>query len=235
MKKLFLFFFFLPQLGFGQRESATQLRSSYSLNDKLTDLKGEPLLTGNAVYEEGYPFFINEWSVGNLISENKKKFVGVFVKLNLQTDRVHYQYQETKAERVAGEGVVREIEFKDPSRLDTVRFRCHFPAIDKHDLKTFYQVLTDGKVVLLKQTKKIFIEEKAFNSATITRRFDTQNSYYVFRDEKMARLKRSKSGILDVLSDQKDLVEKFISNNKLTIKSDNDLAKVFTYYNSLLP
>lgn len=233
MKKLLLVFFFLPQLGICQRESMTQLRPSYSLNDKLTDLKGEPLLTGNAVYEDGTPFFINEWLVGNLISENKRKFAGVFVKLNLQTDRVNYQYQETKAERVAGEGVVREIEFKDPSRLDTVRFRCHFPPIDKHDLKTFYQVLADGKVTLLKQIKKIFIEEKAFNSATITRRFDTQNSYYIFKDEKMALLKRTKSGLLNVLSDQKELIEKFISNNKLTIKSDNDLAKIFAYYNSL--
>ena len=233
MKKLLLVFFLLPQLGFGQ--AVTQLRSSYSLNDKLTDLKGEPLLTGNAVYEDGFPFYLNEWAVGNLILASKKKYAGVLVKLNLQTDKVHYQYQETKAERVAGDGIVREVELKDPSRLDTVRFRCHFPPIDKHDLKTFYQVLMDGKVVLLKQTKKIFIEEKAFNSATITRRFDTQSSYYVFRDEKMARLKRSKSGILDVLSDQKDLVEKFISNNKLTIKTDDDLAKVFTYYNSLLP
>jgi hypothetical protein len=215
--------------------SITNLGSSYSLNDRLTDLKGEPLLTGNAVYEDGYPFYLNEWAAGNLILASKKKYAGVFVKLNLQTDKVHYQYQETMAERVAGDGIVREVELKDPSRLDTVRFRCHFPPIDKHDLKTFYQVLADGKVILLKQIKKIFIEEKAFNSATITRRFDTQSSYYVFRDEKMARLKRSKSGILDVLSDQKDLVEKFISNNKLTIKSDDDLAKVFTYYNSLLP
>jgi hypothetical protein len=93
--------------------------------------------------------------------------------------------------------------------------------------------LADGKVILLKQIKKIFIEEKAFNSATITRRFDTQNSYYVFKDEKMARLKRSKSGLLDVLSDQKELVEKFISNNKLTVRSDDDLAKIVAYYNSL--
>jgi len=233
MKKLLLFFFFLPHLGFGQRESATQLRSSYSLNDKLTDLKGEPLLAGNAVYEDGSPFYLNEWTVGSLILASKKKYVGVFVKLNLQTDKVHYQYQETKAERVAGDGIIREVKFKDPSRLDTVRFRCNFPAVDKYDLKTFYQVLSDGNVVLLKQIKRIFIEEKAFNSATITRRFDTQNSYYVFRGETMTRLKRSKSGILDVLGDQKELVEKFISNNRLTTKSDDDLVKIVAYYNSL--
>jgi hypothetical protein len=51
----------------------------------------------------------------------------------------------------------------------------------------------------------------------------------------MIRLKRTKSGILDVLSDKKEFIEKFVSDNKLTIKSDDDLAKVFTYYNSLLP
>jgi hypothetical protein len=105
--------------------------------------------------------------------------------------------------------------------------------LDKHYVKTFYQVLADGKVVLLKQMKRISIEEKAFNSATITRRFDTEKAYYVFKDEKMMRLKRSKSGLLGVLGDRTDSIEQFISNNSFTIKSDDDLAKIVTYYNSL--
>lgn len=234
IRKLFLFLVFLfPQLGFCQRESMTQLRPSYSLNDKLTDLKGEPLLAGNAVYEDGSPFFINEWVAGNLILANKKKYLGVLVKINLQTDRVHYQYQETKAERVAGEGIIHEIEFKDPTQLDTIRFRCQYPPIDKHDAKTFYQVLADGKIQLLKQIRKIFIEEKAFNSATVTRRYDTDKNYYSFKDEKIIRLKRTKQNVLETLADQKEAVEKFISNNRLSIKSDQDLVKIFSFYNAL--
>jgi hypothetical protein len=233
MKKLFFAFFcLLTQLVFCQRQPPA---GSANINAQLNDLKGEPLNLGSSFAYEGSPFFNSEWSKGNLLLTDNRVYKNISMKLNLQANQVHYQNPQTNAEMVAGVGMVSEVEILDPGKLDAVRFRSKYPAIDKHDLKTFYQVLADGKVVLLKQVKKIFIEEKAFNSATITRRFNTQNSYYVFQDEKMARLKRSKSGILDVLSDQKELVEMFVSNNKLTIKSDDDLAKVFTYYNSLLP
>lgn len=232
MKFCFFFILLVPQVGFCQRTPVGPAFISPNVNGVLTDLKGEPIKGGSTIAEDGSPFFNPEWTPGNLLLSNKKRYVGVLVKINLQTDRVHYQYQETKAERVAGEGIVHEIEIKDPTQLDTIRFRCQYPSIDKHDAKTFYQVLTNGKIQLLKQIKKIFIEEKAFNSATVTRRFDTDKSYYSFKDGKMIRLKRTKQSVLETLADQKDAVEKFISNNKLSIKSDQDLVKIFSFYNS---
>lgn len=232
MKFLLFFVLLVPRLGFCQRESAGPSFIYPNANGILTDLKGEPIKDGSTIVEDGSPFFNPEWTSGNLLLSNKRNYVGVLVKINLQTDRVHYQYQETKAERVAGEGIVHEIEIKDPTQLDTIRFRCQYPPVDKHDTKTFYQVLVDGKIQLLKQIKKIFIEEKAFNSATVTRRFDTDKSYYSFKDEKMVRLKRTKQSVLEALADQKEAVEKFISNNKLSIKSDQDLVKIFSFYNS---
>lgn len=233
MKLFLLFILLLPGVGFCQRDPVSPSFISPNANGVLTDLKGEPIKDGSTIVEDGSPFFNPEWTSGNLLLSNRRRYVGVLVKINLQTDRVHYQYQETKAERVAGEGIVHEIEIKDPTQLDTIRFRCQYPPVDKHDAKTFYQVLVDGKIQLLKQIKKIFIEEKAFNSATVTRRFDTDKSYYFFRDEKIVRLKRTKQSVLETLADQKEAVEKFISNNRLSIKSDQDLVKIFSFYNSL--
>ncbi|MFM7430813.1 MAG: hypothetical protein ACKO1F_13045 [Flammeovirgaceae bacterium] len=232
--KFFLFFVLLvPHLGLCQRESTGPSFTYPSVNGILTDLKGEPIKEGSTIVEDGSPFFNPEWTVGDLLLSNGTRYVGVFVKINLYSDRIHYQSRETKAESVAGEGIVHEIELKDPTKLDPIRFRCQYPSIDKHDTKTFYQVLTDGKVQLLKQIKKIFIEEKAFNSATVTRRFDTDKSYYYFKDGKMVRLKRTKQSVLEALADQKGAVEEFMSSNKLSIRSDQDLVKIFSFYNSL--
>jgi len=211
-----------------------QVRSSHSLNDKLTDLKGEPLLAGNATYEDGSPFYSTDFQRGTLILNNGKKYSDILVKLNLMNDKIHYQQQDGKTERVTSADIVRDVSFIDPEQKDTVHFRSRYPAISKNDLKTFYLVLADGKMQLLKQMKRVLIEEKNFNSATITRRFDTEKGYFIFINGQMQKIKRTKSSVLELIEDEKKgKVEQFISDNGLTVKGDSDFAKIVSYYNSL--
>lgn len=207
--------------------------TSYSLNSMLTDLKGEPLTAGNDVSIEGSPFYNTEWVTGMVTLNNQKRFDGVQLKVNLHSDNIHYFIPEIRSERVAASGMVSEVEFNEPVTNARVRFRCGFPVIGNNDLKTFYQVLASGKATVLKQIKKTLIEEKAFNSATITRRFDTEKNYYVFSGNAMTKLKRTKSDIVALLGDQKSKIEEFIAANKLNTKSDEDLVRIFDYYNSL--
>ena len=211
-----------------------QVRSSHSLNDKLTDLKGEPLLAGNAIYEDGSPFYSTDFQRGTLTLNNGKKYADILVKLNLLNDKIHYQLQDGKTERVTSAEVVRDVSFIDTEQKDTVHFRSGYPAISKNDLKTFYQVLADGKMQLLKQMKRIFIEEKNFNSATITRRFDTEKGYYIYTSGQIKKLKRTKSGVLELIAGEKKIkVEQFILDNRLMVKVDSDFAKIISYCNSL--
>jgi hypothetical protein len=137
MKFLLFFVLLVPRLGFCQRESAGPSFIYPNANGILTDLKGEPIKDGSTIVEDGSPFFNPEWTSGNLLLSNKRNYVGVLVKINLQTDRVHYQYQETKIERVAEEGIVHEIEIKDPTQLDTIRFRCQYPPLTNMTRKRF--------------------------------------------------------------------------------------------------
>lgn len=198
----------------------------------LTDLKGEPLLAGNEVHADGSPFYHPTWTVGTVKLVNNKELVGIPIKLNLHNDQVHYWLEETKSERVAGAGLVKEITFTDPQSGVPVTFRCGFPAIAPHDGRTFYQVLEEGEATLLRQVKQILIEEKPFNSATIHRRYDTQKGYFIWVDNRMNKIKRTKSGILDVLSNKRNALNDFLHTN-VNLKSDADLSKVVAFYNSL--
>ena len=211
----------------------SQGSSNYSLNSMLTDLKGEPLLAGNEVSVEGSPFYSSDWSRGSITLASGKKFVNVMVRLNLHSDRVHYLIEDTNTERVASISTITEVEFTDSETNRLVRFRCGYPVAGKNDLKTFYKVLADGKATLLKQDKRILIEEKPFNSATITRRFDIDRDYFVLINNSMVPLKRTKAGLAEIFSDRQAEIEKYISENKIRLKEDEDLAKVVNYYNSL--
>lgn len=211
----------------------SQGSSNYSLNSMLTDLKGEPLLAGNDVSVDGSPFYSSNWNRGSITLASGKKFVNVMVKVNLHSDRVHYLIEDTNTERVASISTIKEVEFVDNETNRLVRFRCGYPVAAKNDVKTFYKVLAEGKATLLKQDKRILIEEKPFNSATITRRFDIDRDFFVFINDSMVPLKRTKSGLAEIFSDHQAEVEKYIAENKIRLKEDDDLAKVVSYYNSL--
>jgi hypothetical protein len=198
------------------------------------DLKGSQIPVANAVSIEGTPYYNTSWSRGTLTLFNKKKYQGVSVKLNLQTDDVLYIDEETKKELIALKGSVWEVEVGDPEKNGLlVRFRCGYPVIGNNDVKTYYQVLEKGKATLLKQLKKTVNEEKPFNSATVIRRYETEKSYFLFTGNSMLPLKRKKEDLLNVLADQNEKVDEFIRINKLNLKSDDHLAKIIQYYNTL--
>lgn len=220
---------------FGQREGARQLPASYSLNDKLVDLKGEPLLTGNSVSADGTPFYSAEWHTASVLLGNGKKLAPVLIRINLEKDEIHFLNQAANGvERIAGKGIVREVAFLEQSRRDSTRFRSGFDPYDGNDLLTFYHVLSTGKMTLLKRTKKILIEEKAFNSATITRRFDTDNSYYVFNGRELQKLKRNKSSLVTLFQDEHKKIEDYLSHKKPALRFDGDLKALFDFLQFLV-
>ena len=49
----------------------------------------------------------------------------------------------------------------------------------------------------------------------------------------MTKTKLSKSNILDVLVDKRDLVKNFVSSNNLNYSDEVDLIKILSYYVSL--
>jgi hypothetical protein len=198
------------------------------------DLKGSQIPVANAVSIEGTPYYNPSWSSGSITLFNKKKYEGVSVKLNLHTDDVLYIEEKTKKELVAIKGSVWEVEVGDPEINGLlVRFRCGYPVTGNNDVKTYYQVLEEGKATLLKQLKKIVNEDKPFNSATVIRRYETEKSYFIFTGNSMIPLKRKKEDLLEVLADQNEKVDEYIRINKLNIKAEDHLAKIIHYYNTL--
>ncbi len=217
----------LPGVCFAQNPAST------SVNSILTDLKGSPIPVGSAINVDGTPFFNEAWSRGTVILFNGTKYENVILRLNLHTDEVHYQTGPLKSEMIAAKGSVKEVQLNDPERPQDIKiFRSGFPVIEKNDLMNFYNVLADGKVVLLKQTKKVITEDKPFNSATLIRKYEYQKAYFIFKDNSIIKIKKSNDGIITLLTDQREAVKTYISSNKLNCKSDDDLVKVINYYNS---
>jgi hypothetical protein len=229
MRSLSLFLLFFVTLAcFGQDPIGG------TINGTLIDLRGSAVPIGNALTIEGSPYFSANWSKGTITLSNKKKYERISVKLNLHTDDVLFIAEDTKNEMIALKGSVLEIEVSDPEKNDKlVLFRSGYPSVQSNSQKTYYNVLVDGRVSLLKQIKKTIIEEKPFNSASVIQKYKTEKFYFLFVNNSMALLKKKKDDLLNLLSAQKEKVDAFINTNKLNVKSDDDLVRIVEFYNSL--
>lgn len=121
----------------------------------------------------------------------------------------------------------------DETDLAPLVFSSQFPAVDNQTATSFYQVIGDGKVKLLKYYKKILRSDQAFNSATVTKTFVLIDIYYLFTNNQMVKIKPGQKTILAALNNKADQVQSYLKANPINYKSDAALAKLFTYYNSL--
>lgn len=244
--KNYLFYFQAPLLwiGFGVRSQillfiltshlaafAQRFPAELESLQWKNDANGKPLFSRNYLNSEGSPDFSTEYCTATLTT-NDKTYSGVKVKLNLLDNQVLFMDDNT--EKIASIPV-NKIEFTSCPNLKTpVVFRSGYAAIDEQKQSTFYQVLDSGKAGLLKYYKITYRDERPYNSAVTTRIFNREEFYYASKPDKtISKLKKSSEDVVNVLADKKALVQAFIDQNKLKCKKEEDLVKVFNYYNSI--
>lgn len=182
----------------------------------------------------GSPFLFEELKTGIIRINDHRIFSNIPVKLNLVSQEVHFM-QAGKGEMVLPAGLVRELIILDSSGYKPViyTYQCGFPPVDNQSSTSFYQILSDGKIKFLKSLRKIIHQEKNEYSGEVQKEFREYEDYYFFVNNKMERIKREKSYILDMLKDKEGMIAEFLQKNKLSFKSIDDIKKLVDYYNTL--
>ena len=95
-------------------------------------------------------------------------------------------------------------------------------------------MLDSGKVSLLKKISITYRDEKKYGEAVITRHFDRKEIEYLRQaNGEYVKLDKSRSFILTALSDKRERIENYITNNNIKCKSAKDFQLIVMYYNSL--
>ena len=137
---------------------------NYSPQVTITDVNGMPIKPeyGNT---EGTAFFINEFKPATVKLRSGIVFEKVRARIDLCKQEVSF-ITDNNVEIVTSGESVKEIILTD-SLLNTghpenrdYKFRTGFPAIDNQNGLSFYQVLTEGNITLLKSTRKIMFNIK---------------------------------------------------------------------------
>jgi hypothetical protein len=82
---------------------------------------------------------------------------------------------------------------------------------------------------LLKKNAKVTEDYRDYNSAVSTRTVMDKIKYYYVADGKLAELKRDKKAIAAVFGEKGTSISTYIDANKIDLKNDDALVKVFQY------
>jgi len=192
---------------------------------------GQPFVNAKfARLVEGTPYFKDEWMKGNVVVNGGVQYPGIYLKLDLYDNEVHYK--DPKGNDMIATSSIQKVLLFDSVSQQLFNFvNGEFIQADKR-VRGWYEVLSQGKVWLFKKFNKQVQESKPYGSATIEQSIITLANYCVLYNGTFTEIKKMKD-LPGILLDKKDQVAQYIKSNNLSGKTDTDFQSVVNYYNGL--
>lgn len=208
------------------------LQKKYPQFVTTTDNNGRPFANREEV--NGFPFFINGFRKSKVTLSGGRAYDNVLILLDLEHQEIHVSYGESK-DIVVQDGLIQEIYMADTVSTPPAFyfFKTGFPAIDKNDAATFYQVLANGKISLLRHVKKVLVKEKNVLSGEENNEYKEYETFYIYHDNKIVPMLKGRDELMEFMKDQESKVNSFIKSQKTNFKKAASVAELINYYNSL--
>jgi hypothetical protein len=195
----------------------------YYTNSKsaCTCLNGIEYIPPSFSFSEGSPYFLAaEAREGTLIYDH------VFY------DSVHLLYDELQANLVYVEEGHRILLLNEK----VARFSILGRPFVNMEQQGYFQVLYEGKSMMLKKEEKVIRELASFSADEKVKVIDTRSVYYLRKGDHLFRIDGKKS-FLEAWGDHKKDIAAFIKHNKIKFKKepDSDYARITAFCDQLSP
>jgi hypothetical protein len=199
----------------------------------ITDVNGQPFQNKYDKYV-GSIFLYDDFRLANITLQNDKAFEKVKTKIDLLNQEMVFLSTDGKL-GILNNGQVKEIRFiGEPNDSTSKRvFRTGFPKVDVLNPSSFYEVLADGKLMLLKSLMKYAVENKNELSGEVNRLIENAENIYTFKDNQMKRLKKDREVIYDLMADKRTEITSRQRNVHPNLKNIAELINIVKFYNSL--
>lgn len=197
--------------------SAGAHSQSLAVAEQFRDIAGTPFFPRTYVDVNGSPYMFDDFQQSTITLFKGQVLKDVKINFNLVNGDLLY-LDEKGQTMVASPVTVKTIE------VDARKF---VPSPAKN---AYCEVMsTQGKATLLRLYKKVIMETKAFNSATVQRNFQMYESHLLVVGEKATEV-NSANDLYEALGE--DLKE-YAKTEKLKQKSVSSWVKIVNYYNSI--
>lgn len=193
-------------------------------------------VTGKFYFEKktsetkGTPFLEEEWLPARIVLDDGLVIKNLKLKLDLVRNLPLFYRNDS-----AFEFIVPVKEFKLYTLAgDSLLFRKGYPASEAVQPNTYLEVLSEGKLTLLKKHSKTITISKAYNSAVALEEFTTTTPlFYLQKENRLYPLRRNRETLLrDLLKEDWTQLSDFINAQKLNLKKESDILSLVRYYNS---
>lgn len=182
--------------------------------------------TNKGYIVKGTIYYHDEMHSGYVTLDDGRSAKDVPIRYNLYSHQVSYTENGVEME-LDKSAPVHEFGYKyvKDDEQKSVLFRSGYPAIGGNNGRTFYEVVVDGKILLLKFVTKKLLEERTELGALQKVFIDTE-SWYIYNtaDKNMVEIKKNKNGLMEALPQYAAQIKSIIDAKKLKLKSDSDWA-----------
>lgn len=175
---------------------------------------------------DGSPFYNNDWQHGSVKLESD---------VELKLDSCKYDIYVGKLMFLNNNN---PLYFSNPTDIESFNIgETKFINQKSGNNNKFYECIYCHKdLKLLKEYKCIFIEGRETDGIVpATKDKYTLNSYlYLKEKDSLIKIKQNKRFILKILKDKEDEIKRYIKENHLNLKKENDVINVFKFYFTLI-
>lgn len=189
-----------------------------SVVENFRDMAGQPFFPRQYTDVTGSPYLFDDWTPSTITLNDGKIIKNIKTNFNLVTEELLYMEVNDKV-MVASPAVIKLVE-AGPRKFITTTGNSYFEILS-----------TQGKATLLRHTRKVIMETKPFNSATIQKNFATTESHAILIDGNATEIK-SANDIYEALP-QGESLKDFAKKEKLKQKSVASWVKIVNYYNTI--
>ncbi|MEO0065017.1 MAG: hypothetical protein RI983_343 [Bacteroidota bacterium] len=221
MKKVLFCFFIIAFTG-------NAIAQEYGTRIFLKDANGIDIRSQAASIENANYLFHPDYLKAILYTKAGKLSGEFKYKLLLQFNRLYYQDPAGADMEVVSP--IYKVEFEMPNGTIAV-FEKGFDPIDALDQNNFYQIVSDGKLRLLLDTKFATETKQVYGTGAVTTT-DKLVNFYAASGTKIFKINKEEQ-VLSLMSDKAAEVNAFIKKEKTKFRKQSDLEKLFNYYNQL--
>ena len=208
--------------------TAVSFANAQFLRDNVS---GAPYIANRYTDIQGSPLLFDSWNQGTIYLKDGTKAENFPLKFNVYENQLIFNYND---QALTVQNPVKEFVIATSAEANAPKmvFRCGYIPVEKNDEKTFYQVLQDGPVALVKQIKKMVVTNATYGGAENVREFSTTEAYFLAMPKgDLARIGKNKSSLIDALGDRQGKLDAWMKTNNNKGRSEADLMAAVKAWN----
>jgi|GEM_PF-4887285 len=181
----------------------------------------------------GSPYLLDNYQKGKLYLEKNKVVKDFVFNYNVCLNRIEFKENNetmviTKPERI------NKLIYNDNQIFEYVTYEEKKFLANNEVKRSFMQLLSEGRVRLYKAFH-CNLSNPSYNVSMMAGNRDYEfhhsQSYYIQKNTTAVEIKPRKNKILKALSQNRSKVNEYIEMHNLNLKDENDLIRLFDYYN----